>query len=128
MDSIALLLQGSVIVLGFMFFLWLLHFPLKNAAIVDVGWGLSLGILACFYAFHGPEPGQKSVLLSGMVSIWAIRLSSYLFFTRIYRSPEEGRYRELRRKWADATSFKFLIFFEVQGLLNIFLSIPFLII
>jgi len=128
MDSIALILQGSVIVLGFMFFLWLLHFPLKNAAIVDVGWGLSLGILACFYAFHGPEPGQKSVLQSGMVSIWAIRLSSYLFFTRIYRSPEEGRYKELRRKWAGATSFKFLIFFEAQGLLNIFLSIPFLII
>jgi len=42
--------QGTAVVAVLMLVLWLLHFPLRNAAIVDVGWALGLALLAMIYA------------------------------------------------------------------------------
>lgn len=108
--------------------LWLLHFPLKNAALVDAGWGLSLFMLACFYTFFNSKEmlTSRSTLLLSMVGIWSVRLSAYLFFTRIWKAKEEGRYITLRELWKPNVGFKFFLFYQSQGLLNVFLSLPFL--
>ncbi|MEP6963805.1 MAG: DUF1295 domain-containing protein, partial [Acidobacteriota bacterium] len=39
---------------------------------------------------------------------------------------EEGRYQELRRQWKTNLAFKFLLFFELQAVTCVILSIPFL--
>ena len=57
--ALPLVLTGLALVCGLMLVLWLIHLPLRNAAIVDVGWGTALATLATTYAdrFHlyGPD-------------------------------------------------------------------------
>jgi steroid 5-alpha reductase family enzyme len=84
--------QGTAAVAGLMLLLWLLHFPLRNAAIVDVGWALSLALLALLYALHGVGYWRRTLILAPMVVLWGVRLGFYLLFTRVNGQPEEGRY------------------------------------
>src|ERR1700722_5257096 len=117
--------QGTAVVAVLMFILWLLHFPLRNAAIVDVGWVMGIALLAMLYAVHGVGYWRRTVFLASMVLLWALRLGFHLLFTRVNGQPEEGRYVELRRKWSSHIGLKFLLFFEAQALLCGVLSLPF---
>src|SRR5690606_26015041 len=56
---------------------------------------------------------------------WALGLSSLLFIDRVYKKPEEGRYTYLRDIWKTWILLKFFFFFQVQTVLNLFLTIPF---
>lgn len=118
--------QGTAVIAAMMFILWLMHFPLRNAAIVDVGWAAGLSLLALIYAAHGVGYWRRTLFLTGMAVVWGLRLALYLLFTRVVGQPEEGRYAEIRRKWGSNIGFKFLLFFEFQALLDGILSIPFL--
>jgi steroid 5-alpha reductase family enzyme len=119
--------QGTAVVAVLMFILWLLHFPLRNAAIVDVGWVMGIALLAMIYAVHAVGYWRRTLFLSLMVLIWGLRLGFHLLFTRVNGQPEEGRYVELRRKWGSNIGLKFLLFFEFQALLCGVLSLPFLV-
>jgi steroid 5-alpha reductase family enzyme len=118
--------QGTAAVAVLMFILWLLHFPLRNAAIVDVGRAMGLALLAMIYALHGEGYWRRTLLLTAMAVIWGLRLAFHLLLTRVNGQPEEGRYAELRRKWGSHIGLKFLLFFEAQALLCGVLSLPFL--
>jgi steroid 5-alpha reductase family enzyme len=118
--------QGTAAVAVLMFILWLLHFPLRNAAIVDVGWAMGLALIAMIYALHGEGYWRRTLMLTAMAVIWGLRLAFHLLLTRVNGQPEEGRYAELRRKWGSNIGLKFLLFFEAQALLCGVLSLPFL--
>jgi len=118
--------QGTAIIAVLMFILWLLHFPLRNAAIVDAGWAFGLALLAMIYAVHGVGYWRRTLILLPMAVLWGMRLGFYLLLTRVNGQPEEGRYVELRRKWGSHIGLKFLLFFEFQALLCGVLSLPFL--
>lgn len=124
---IHLILIGSASVCGLMFVLWLIHLPLRNAAIVDAGWAGGLGLLALIYALTGDgwEPRRAAIAL--MADVWGVRLGLYLLLSRVIGHPEEGRYVELRRKWGSNIALKFLVFFEFQAILDVILSVPFLV-
>lgn len=111
-----------------MLLLWLLHFPLRNAAIVDVGWTFGLMLLAGYYAVRGPGWPVRNALCCAMVSVWALRLGLHLFLTRIWGAEEEGRYKQLRKEWKSWIGLKFLGFFLAQGVLDVVLSLPFLLV
>jgi steroid 5-alpha reductase family enzyme len=117
--------QGTAVVAVLMFVLWVLHFPLPNAAIADVGWAIGLVLLAMTYAVHGVGFWRRTLLLLLMVMLWGLRLAFYLLFTRVSGHPEQGRYAELRRKWASKVGLEFLLFFEAQALLCGVLSLRF---
>lgn len=108
--------------------LWAAGMKIKNAALVDVGWGVGLVINAWIYAAMGDGYLPRKILILGMVSLWGIRLSLHLLKDRIIGQPEEGRYQELRKKWQTNVSFKFFFFYQFQGLLDVVLAIPFLLI
>lgn len=111
-----------------MLLLWLLHLPLKNAAIVDVGWTFGLMLLGLYYAWQGPGWAPRSWLCAAMVSLWALRLGIHLFLSRVWGAEEEGRYQQLRKEWKTNVPLKFLAFFLAQGLLDVLLSLPFLLV
>jgi steroid 5-alpha reductase family enzyme len=111
-----------------MSFLWVLHLVLKNAAIIDVGWPICLFIYAAVYITQTPYVNVPETILLFVVGLWAIRLSTYLFIDRIYKKPEEGRYTHLREIWKTNIALKFFFFYHAQTLLNVFLSLPFLVI
>ncbi len=112
----------------FMLLLWILHFPLKNAAIVDIGWSFGLVFLSIFYLLVGPGDSTRKILLTLLVAFWGTRLGIHLLQSRIIGQSEEGRYQQLRTDWKTNIGFKFFLFFQFQAVLDLFLSIPFLIV
>jgi len=117
---------GTAAVSGLMLLLWLIHLPLRNAAIVDAGWASGLALLGLIYAAVGDGYRPRAALIASMALIWGLRLALYLLFTRVIGHPEEGRYVRLRREWGGNLALKFFAFFQFQALLCIVLSIPFL--
>jgi len=89
MTPIALyaLLVGSLSVCGLMLLLWLIHLPLKNAAIVDAGWAGGLALLGVIYATIGGGYPVRSGLIAAMAALWGLRLAIYLLFTRVLGHP-----------------------------------------
>lgn len=123
---LTMILTGAIAVCSVMFLLWLIHFPLHNAAIVDAGWAGGLAMLGVLYAVMGAGWGPRRVAIATMASIWGLRLAIYLLCTRVIGHPEEGRYVQLRKQWRTGIPLKFFLFFEFQGVLCIVLALPFL--
>jgi steroid 5-alpha reductase family enzyme len=125
-QALPLLAVGAAIVASMMFILWLIHLLIHNAAIVDVGWAAGLGLLAIFYASVAPGYSARRYAIATMAAIWSFRLAIYLLFARIIGHPEEGRYVELRQNWKTHLPLRFFFFFQFQALLDLVLSLPFL--
>src|SRR5438552_18637292 len=99
----------------------------KTAGIVDVGWALSFtGVIAVFgVAPHSPKTAWLP--LAVLVIAWSTRLSCYLVWRGAATGPEEGRYVDLRRRWALHATKRFFVFFQAQGALTAILSIAFVV-
>jgi steroid 5-alpha reductase family enzyme len=65
-------------------------------------------------------------VIAAMFSLWSLRLAGHLA-KRIIGEPEEGRYVDLRQRWAANLNAKFFGFFQLQALLNVVLALPLLI-
>jgi steroid 5-alpha reductase family enzyme len=107
---LTLILTGAIAVCGVMLLLWLIHFPLHNAAIVDAGWAGGLALLGALYAVMGAGWAPRRIAIAFMAVAWGMRLALYLLFTRVIGHPEEGRYVELRRQWRTSIPLKFRFF------------------
>lgn len=106
-----------------MFVLWLVHLPLKNAGIVDVGWVYAVAISALIFALLGPGDPARCFTVASMACIWGLRLGTYLLF-RVLGHEEDARYAALRREWGGNVTLKFLGFFELQALLAVVFALP----
>ncbi len=116
--------QALALCMAMMFAVWLLHLPLKNAAIVDVAWPMGICASALLFCTQGSGALERRILIAGMVTFWALRLSIYLLVARVWGKPEEGRYQELRREYGDSATWRFLLFFQIQALSCVVLAIP----
>jgi steroid 5-alpha reductase family enzyme len=126
-QGVHLALIGAGIVAGMMLMLWILHLLIRNAAIVDVGWAAGLATLALFYAVAGPGYPARKWAIASMGAFWGLRLAAYLLMARVIGHEEEGRYVQLRKEWKTNLALRFLFFFEFQALLDVILSLPFLV-
>lgn len=107
---------------------WLVATPRKNAGLVDVTWTFNLGLLALLYAVLAGGTLERRVFVGALAGLWALRLSLHLA-VRVAGEPEDGRYAALRQKWTAQDldpNVRFLVFFLFQGLLDVVLSLPFL--
>lgn len=120
------MLIGAIVVCLLMLLLWLIHLPMRNAAIVDAGWAGGLALLGVLYGALGAGWQPRRIVIAAMAFIWGMRLALYLLFTRIIGHPEEGRYVQLRKQWQTNIAFKFLLFYEFQAFLCIVLGVTFL--
>ena len=107
--------------------LWMAQLRTRNAGIVDIGWAATLGALAVLCAAMTPGLPARRALLAALVCLWSARLTFYLF-RRVIGAPEDARYSALRRRWGDAQDRNFFWLFQAQALINVFLSVPFLIV
>lgn len=106
--------------------LWALQVRTRDASHVDVGWAYLLGFLAVLYAALGGGSPAQRVLIAVLAGIWSLRLGTYLLVNRVLGKEEDGRYRELRRRWGPAANRRFFVFFQAQALLDVVFSLPFL--
>lgn len=76
-------------------------------------------------AWLGDALPERRALMAGLVALWSLRLAAHLARRIAALHPvEEGRYLELRRRWADDLDGRFFRFFMLQGMLNVLLSTP----
>ena len=129
LDGHALLIEAGVattIAVLLMLGVWLLSERIHNAGIVDVAWSGSFTLLAWAYAWIGNGWLPRRLAVAALVSLWSLRLTLHLWRRVAALHPQEdSRYQELRRKWTPNTGLKFLLFFEVQALLAVVLSLPY---
>lgn len=124
----SLVLEGLLLAAALMFAFWIVSLLIKNAGVVDIGWSLSLVLLASLYALKGNGFFLRSALIMLMVIVWGVRLSLLLVFRIIREKQEDRRYQKLREDWKPNVEGKFLALFEFEALLALVLSIPFLLI
>ncbi len=107
--------------------LWVIQKRSGNAGIVDVAWGMGVGLAGaffCVFSFQGNATRRWIVAI--LVLAWAIRLSWHVL-QRLRRMPEDGRYSELKASWGDQANQKMIRFYQFQAFAAILFAIPMLI-
>ena len=113
--------------IALMLVIWWLALKINNLGIVDIAWSAAFAPVAIFYAAttHG-EPARRW-LIAGMAAFWSLRLGAHLCFRVLGHHPNEDvRYAQMRVKWGKNLKTQALIFFQLQAVLIVLLSVPFL--
>jgi steroid 5-alpha reductase family enzyme len=119
-----LLLVGALGASGLMLLLWVVAERIGDASHVDVGWAYGIAGTAVLYALLGDGSALHRALVAGLGTVWGVRLGTYVL-GRVVGAEEDGRYRELRRRWGANASRNFFVFFQAQALFVAIFSLPF---
>ena len=111
--------------------LWLVQQRTRNAGIVDVGWAFAFAGVIALFAATAAAPAASWLPIAIVACAWSLRLGGYLVARGAARSPEEGRYADLRARWAPHAARRFFVFFQFQaalvGLLATAFVVPFVV-
>ncbi len=129
--ALALLALALSFVVVEMTLTWLVARKLRNNGIVDVVWTFGFGPLALVAAVLTPRLAVSShaqirwEAITALVLIWSLRLGTHLLVRVSRHHPHEDvRYAKLRNEWGAATDRKMFWFFQLQGALQVVLSLP----
>lgn len=117
---------GAACASALMIVMWVIAVRITDASHVDVAWAYGTGGLGVLYAILGSGSTAHRVVVAVLASLWALRLGTYLLLNRIIGKPEDGRYQELRRRWAPHVNRAFFVFFQAQAGFAAVFSLPFL--
>jgi steroid 5-alpha reductase family enzyme len=104
---------------------WGLYRILKNPSVVDVSWSFGLMMAGLIYISQ-ETINLRSMIISGLLVLWAFRLAGFLWLTRIKKGHIDKRYLQLSNNWKMAKSLGFFLNFQLQGFFIFILSIVFL--
>lgn len=105
--------------------LWGVSVKIRNAALVDAGWGLGYALVALISYLMIEGLPERQLIITVLVAVWGIRLAWHLLADRILGGkPEEGRYVDIRARWKTNLPLKFFFFYQFQALLIVILSLP----
>jgi steroid 5-alpha reductase family enzyme len=121
MTGVMLTCAGAVLVL--MLAGWCLSVKMHDASVVDILWGLALITIAWAGFFAGDGARARRLLLAVLVTVWGLRLSSYLA-RRNLGHGEDYRYRAMRRKRPNFVVWSLFGVFGLQGVLAWIVSLP----
>ena len=123
----ALLLLGWGLTAALQLGLWLWQRRTGSATVVDAGWAASLAGIAILYAILG-EGGLEHRALVGITGASRFRPAHVGSSRSGSAGEEDPRYRELRRRWRERgdEQLRFLVFFQMQALAAVLLSVPLL--
>ncbi|HEY1555838.1 MAG TPA: DUF1295 domain-containing protein [Kofleriaceae bacterium] len=107
--------------------LWSIALRTRNAGIVDVGWALTFAVVAAVFATDATQPAAAWLPIAIVVVAWSVRLGGYLIVRGAASGPEEGRYADLRARWAPHADRRFFVFFQAQAALTAVLSTAFVV-
>jgi steroid 5-alpha reductase family enzyme len=122
MGALEMLGSGVALALGLMVLLWVGYLVTRKAAIVDIGWTVTIGVLGLFYFYHSSKQLSHWLLICVIV-LWTVRLTA-LLAGRMFLGQEDRRYEELNRKWNGDLGWKYFVFYQFQGLAAALLSVP----
>lgn len=119
--------EAWAVAAGLQLALWAVQQRTRNAGIVDVGWALAFALVIALFVGRATAPITAWGPLAAIVAAWSLRLGGHLLARGAARSPEEGRYVELRRRWAPRAASRFFVFFQAQAALTGLLSTAFVV-
>lgn len=100
---------------------------IDNYGVVDVLWSYAFGPVAALYAALADGWLPRRLLVAGLALAWSARLGLHLHRRVMGHHPvEDGRYQELRRRWAGRLGAEMFKFYQYQALSVVVLSTPFL--
>jgi hypothetical protein len=122
---IALLAAGVILSLAAFTIGWAVCRRIHNYSFLDAIWSLSIGALAALYAVLGSGTLERRAAFGCVGLVWSSRLGIYILIRVMRAHPaEDARYRTLRERWTGPVGF--LLFFEIQALIAVVFSLPFL--
>ncbi|MCA9400022.1 MAG: DUF1295 domain-containing protein [Candidatus Omnitrophica bacterium] len=125
-DIFLVILKGYAILFVMQTILWLIQCKTKDASTADVGWSIGMVVLVVWYALHFDGGRIREMLFLFPLTIWSCRLSFHLI-SRMARTKEDSRYARFRESWGRQATKNFFLIYQLQPLLNVMLSVPFLI-
>jgi steroid 5-alpha reductase family enzyme len=123
------LIFGPMISL-FVFFhlVYILAIWKKDYGIVDIAWGLGFIVVVLSASTLNRSIDTRTGLLILMVSLWGLRLSTYLLMRNLKKGQEDFRYREMRNSWGKwANVHAYFKIFWLQPVILIAISFGFMV-
>jgi steroid 5-alpha reductase family enzyme len=103
---------------------WIVSVAKRNVTIVDTLWPLLFVIAAAVYVGVQPEPSSRAWLVLALVTLWGLRLATYLAW-RNSGHDEDRRYQAIRRRNEPNFALKSLwLIFGFQAALAWVISLP----
>jgi steroid 5-alpha reductase family enzyme len=100
---------------------------MDNYGIVDIVWSYAFGPVALLYALFAAGWAPRRFGVAALALFWSARLGTYLYRRVMSHHPEEdGRYREMRTRWAANFSREMFKFYQIQAASVVVLALPFL--
>lgn len=122
-----LLIAGSMVLL-YMAVVFVSTWSMKRLDVVDIAWGGAF-VVAAFSSFLLGQMGLLQYLVTGLVIIWAVRLSSSILRRFLRTAEEDMRYQEIRKSWKGHQGANaFFRIFLVQGILATIISLSVIVI
>jgi steroid 5-alpha reductase family enzyme len=120
-----LLLVGLVIAVSCFALTWAVSVKRNNYGFLDVAWSYGVLVLAPIYSLIGPAAAWPKWVFTVVGALWSFRLGTYILSRVLRNHPkEDARYATLRKQWPGPLPF--LAFFELQALIVVLFSFPFL--
>jgi steroid 5-alpha reductase family enzyme len=107
LDVQLLTLAAAVAVMGSA---WIVSLALSDASVADIAWAPSFAAIAWAAWAVGPGYGARGLLIAGLLSLWALRLGSYIWWRH---DGEDRRYSEMRERHGSS--------FPIRSLGSVFL-------
>ncbi len=109
-------------ILTHLFFIWAQK--IKNWAVIDTAWSLGFIVTVITSMITYKNYSLSSMIVALLVSIWALRLSVFLF-KRNHGKPEDWRYTQFREEWKPNENIHgYLKVFVFQGILMFVVTLP----
>lgn len=109
---------------GLLLVVWLIYCYSANASIIDIVWALGIAWCGVGYTWLNGELSWRSIIVVFLLGIWALRLSLFLWWTRVKPKHADPRYEDLSQNWRNKR-LGFLLNYQFQGILMALMAIPF---
>ncbi len=120
-----MLLSAAILVWVYMTAWFIVAVWQRDNGLVDIAWGLGFLALAVWPVLAGMPLGLPYFTLAGMIALWALRLSGYLWLRYRRREAEDFRYRQWRQQWGRNWIWRsYLQVFLLQGLFMWVIALP----
>lgn len=93
-DIVYLAIVNLAVILVAFVGLWVVSLIIEDSSIVDILWGLGLGVVAWVSYAVGDGAADRKLLVAVLVSLWALRLAGYIGWRNW--GAEDRRYARLR--------------------------------
>lgn len=124
MEFIEILGLAGLTIFIYMTVLYGVSMKLKNASIVDIGWGLGFILVSFVVMFINVSFVPRSFLVMALVALWGFRLAGHVFLRNRGKS-EDWRYAAWRKDWGKSFWWRsYVQVFFLQGVLMLLVSIP----